>query len=225
MEEHGGRARVVTETIWPGRSYPETAECLRQAALLNEALADTDTAILSPYDAEHLDPATLAGAEMTHPTVVEGGRRRRSTSFDGSASDRLGAQWPLQAPSGPVSEHRLQSSLSALRHELAEDPLLGELSSGRRADLVFAVNEAATNAVRHGDGECTARIWNDGDSVVSEVTFDAGLGDPLVGLRRPAVDAIGGRGLWLINQVCDLVELRSGAGRTTLRMHVRDHPH
>jgi hypothetical protein len=27
--------------------------------------------------------------------------------------------------------------------------------------------------------------------------------------------------LWLVNQVCDLVELRSGADGTTVRMHMR----
>src|ERR1039458_9512059 len=59
MNDHGGRARVVSEAIWPGRSYPETAECLRHEALLNQALADADAAILSPYDAAHLDSETL----------------------------------------------------------------------------------------------------------------------------------------------------------------------
>jgi len=123
-----------------------------------------------------------------------------------------------------VFEHPLDGSLHELRHEVAEDPLVGELSSERRSDLVFAVNEAATNAVRHGDGGCTTRIWHDGRSVVSEVSFGSSLDDPLAGRRRPDVDAIDGRGLWLINQVCDLVELRSGPSGTTLRMHVRTPP-
>ena len=223
ITEHRGRARVVSEAIFPGRSYPETAECLRHEALLNGALAGADVAILSPYDAAHLDSEILAGAEMTHPTVLEGGRRRVSASYDGSVPARLRAAWPLQSPSGPVFEHALAGSLHDLRHEVADDPLVGELSSERRSDLVFAINEAATNAVRHGDGGCTTRIWHDGRSVVSEVSFEASLDDPLAGRRRPDVDAIDGRGLWLINQVCDLVELRSSPSGTTLRMHVRDH--
>lgn len=224
MNDHGGRARVVSEAVWPGRSYPETAECLRHEALLNQALADADAAILSPYDAAHLDSETLAGAEMTHQTVLEGGRRRVSASYDGStAPARLGDVWPLESPSEPVFEHRLDGSLHDLRHEVAEDPLVGELTADRRSDLVFAVNEAATNAIRHGDGGCTTRIWHDGRSVVTEVSFEASLDDPLAGRRRPDADAIDGRGLWLINQVCDLVELRSSPAGTTLRMHVRNH--
>jgi hypothetical protein len=43
-----------------------------------------------------------------------------------------------------------------------------------------------------------------------------------VGRRRPDHGAETGRGLWLINQVCDLVELRTGACGTTVRMHLRE---
>jgi hypothetical protein len=30
-----------------------------------------------------------------------------------------------------------------------------------------------------------------------------------------------GHGLWLVNQVCDLVELRSGDAGTTVQLHMR----
>jgi hypothetical protein len=78
-----------------------------------------------------------------------------------------------------------------------------------------------SNAVRHGDGHCRTRIWESGSSVVSEVSSKTTVSDTLAGRVRPPLDATDGRGLWLINQVCDLVELRSGADGMTLRMHVR----
>jgi anti-sigma regulatory factor (Ser/Thr protein kinase) len=220
---HDGHARVVSEVVWPGRSYAETIEGLRHEALINQALSDATATILSPYDAEQLDEATLAGAEMTHPTVVEHGRRRPSTSYGDSVTVRLADEWPLESPAGSVSEHRLQGSLRDLRQAVAEDPLLGSLTDEQRSDLVFAVNEAASNAVKHGDQTCTTRLWHDGRGIVSEVSFDTSLEDLMAGRRRPQVDATHGRGLWLINQVCDLVELRSGQSGTTLRMHVHDH--
>jgi anti-sigma regulatory factor (Ser/Thr protein kinase) len=34
-------------------------------------------------------------------------------------------------------------------------------------------------------------------------------------------DQTGGRGLWLANQLCDLVELRSGPVETVVRLHMR----
>ena len=44
--------------------------------------------------------------------------------------------------------------------------------------------------------------------------------DPQAGQRRPGPDATGGHGLWLVYQVCDLVEVRSDETGTTIRMHM-----
>jgi anti-sigma regulatory factor (Ser/Thr protein kinase) len=223
VTSHGGRARIVSEVVWPGRSHAEAVEALRHEALVNHALADTTATIMSPFDAERLDADILAGVEMTHPTVVEGGRRRAGTSYTDPLSARFGELWPLEDPAGPVSEHELQGSLIELRRAIADDPVLGSLSAERRSDLVFAINEAASNAVRYGNATCMTRIWHDGDEVVTEVSSDSGIPDVMAGRRRPAADALQGRGLWLINQLCDLVELRSSTAGTTLRMHVREH--
>jgi anti-sigma regulatory factor (Ser/Thr protein kinase) len=38
---------------------------------------------------------------------------------------------------------------------------------------------------------------------------------------RPDQLAWGGRGLWLANQLCDLVQIRSGARGTVVRLHMR----
>ena len=44
--------------------------------------------------------------------------------------------------------------------------------------------------------------------------------DPLVGRSLPPADEIGGRGLWLVNQLCDLVQMRWDAGGTVVRVHM-----
>jgi anti-sigma regulatory factor (Ser/Thr protein kinase) len=219
------RMRIVSESVWPGRSYPERAECLRHEALVNAALADAPVTLLCPYDAARLDAETLAGVELTHPAILEDGRRRPSLAHPGLAALDLDEIWPLEPPSAPVHEHDLGTSLQELRQAVAADPLAGGLSSDRRSDLVLAVNEATTNAVRHGEGGCSARIWHDGRCLVTEIVSDSAVRDPLTVRRsRPAPEADGGRGLWLINQVCDLVEMRSGHAGMTLRLHMRDQP-
>jgi anti-sigma regulatory factor (Ser/Thr protein kinase) len=223
VASHDGHARVVCEVVWPGRSHAEAIEALRQEALVNLALAGSDATIMSPFDAQHLDADILAGVEMTHPTVVEGGLRRAGSAYTDSVSAALGELWPLEDPTGPVSEHPLDGSLIELRRAIADDPALRSLSPERRSDLVFAINEAATNAMQHGGATCMTRIWHDGDVVVTEVSSHSGIADVLAGRRRPPADALDGRGLWLINQLCDLVELRSGLSGTTLRMHVSEH--
>jgi hypothetical protein len=48
--------------------------------------------------------------------------------------------------------------------------------------------------------------------------------DPLAGRRRPSLDARGGHGLWIVNEVCDQVEILSDETGTTIRMHMDLHP-
>lgn len=221
VDEHDGRARVISEPMWPGRTYAETAECLRHEALLNYALAGTQATVLCPYDAEHLPASVLQGAELTHPRLRDRSGSRRSERFADPLHVWRGERWPLGEPVEPISEHMFVGDLRSLRRAVIDDPRLRGLSRERRDDVVFVVNEAATNVLRYGDGRATARIWHDGRSVISEVSSDAAIADVLAGRRRPPPDAPSGRGLWLINQMCDLVELRCGGEGTTLRMHVR----
>ena len=223
VSSHDGRARVVSEVVWPGRTEAEAAEALRHEALLNRVLADSGATVMSPFDGEQLDDAVLAGAEMTHPTVLEAGRRRASTSYRDPESMRFAELWPLPPAPGQASEYLLDGSLADLRHAVAVDPALGSLPVDRRRDLVFAVNEVATNAVRHGDGECVTRIWHERDEVVTEVSSSTAIDDMMAGCRRPAPEALHGRGLWVINELCDLVEMRTDGAETTLRLHLSEH--
>jgi anti-sigma regulatory factor (Ser/Thr protein kinase) len=88
-------------------------------------------------------------------------------------------------------------------------------------DLELAVDEIAANSLLHGGGRGVLRIWVEGSSLVCEVADDGVITDPLVGRREPALDRTGGRGLWLANQLCGLVQIRSGAAGTTVRLHTR----
>ncbi|MEO6858760.1 MAG: anti-sigma factor RsbA family regulatory protein [Solirubrobacteraceae bacterium] len=221
IEDHDGPVRMIDEPVWPGRRHAEVVEVLRHEALLNHVLAPRQASILSAYHAHRLEPETLEGAALTHPRLVTNGTRRTSDLYADPLEVLEGTRWPLEEGREPISEFDFGGDLQSLRAAIAADPVAESLDRERRADLIFVINEAATNAVKHGDGRCTTRLWNDGDTVVSEVVTSSRLGDALVGRRRPPTDAAGGRGLWLINQLCDLVELRTGEGGTRLRMHLR----
>ena len=95
------------------------------------------------------------------------------------------------------------------------------LDANRSADLVLAVHEIVTNSVRHGGGEGTLRMWQDDDTLICEVR-DAGRVDaPLAGRQRPTVESNGGRGLWMVNQLCDLAQLRTFPDGSVARLHMR----
>jgi len=43
----------------------------------------------------------------------------------------------------------------------------------------------------------------------------------LVGRLPPPVDQYGGRGLWLVNQLCDLAQIRSSPDGTVVRVRMQ----
>jgi len=65
------------------------------------------------------------------------------------------------------------------------------------------------------------RIWREDGTLMCEVRDSGRLDDPLAGRRRPKIAAIGGHGLWIANQVCDLVQLRSFPEGSAVRIHMR----
>jgi anti-sigma regulatory factor (Ser/Thr protein kinase) len=216
----GGRARFVGEPIWPGRRASEAEEGLRHEALLNLAFADDPVAILCPYDVTALDPGVVADAELTHPLLVCGGHTEASPRYTDPAIVYAAADRALPAPAGPVSRIDLTFDLAAIRRFVSQHDALARLDEARRLDLLIAAHEAVVNALVHGDGQGELRVWRDDAAVVCEIAGGGDISDPLIGRRRPDAETPHGRGLWMINQLCDLVELRPGAGATTLRLHM-----
>jgi anti-sigma regulatory factor (Ser/Thr protein kinase) len=214
------RARVISEPLYPSRSDPEAAECLRHEALLHLALARRPASVLCPYGADHLQAGVLEGVERTHPHLIDDAGPRPSVVYGDPEEVALGRDWPQPAPPASAMALPFAGDLAGLRRALLHHSELAGLARERREDYVFAINEVATNALRHGDGTATAQLWRDGDRIVTEVQSSTALPDPLAGRRRPSVEAPGGRGLWLVNQLCDLVEMRNLPAGSSVRMHV-----
>jgi anti-sigma regulatory factor (Ser/Thr protein kinase) len=221
VDRHTGLVRVLGEPVWPGRNRAEKVEGLRHESLVNIALADAEMRMLCLYDAERLDADVLSGAEATHPLVVEpDGTRSPSAKYVEPPELHRPERWPLEPPPAEFAMRVFDGDLWGLRRFVAGDKRVVLLSEGRRHQLLLAVNEAATNALKHGDGRFEVKIWQDGAGVVSEVTGGGWFDDPLAGRLRPPKDAVSGRGLWLINQLCDMVELRSAEPATVVRMRM-----
>ena len=83
---------------------------------------------------------------------------------------------------------------------------------------MLAVHELATNSVRHGGGAGTVGMWTTPSAVIVEFTDAGRVTDPLTGRMMPLVDQAGGRGVFLVNQLCDLVQVRSSDRGTTIRI-------
>jgi anti-sigma regulatory factor (Ser/Thr protein kinase) len=119
-----------------------------------------------------------------------------------------------------VMEHTYRSDLSEVRALVLTRAREAGLSEARANDLVLAVSEVAANTLRHTRSSGTLAIWHDEDEIVCEIRDGGTITDPLAGTVRPAPDANGGHGLWLVRQVCDRVELTSDGNGTIVRMHM-----
>ena len=91
----------------------------------------------------------------------------------------------------------------------------------RLADLVLAVHELATNTLRHGGGWGTLRVWREPRALICEIQDGGRIDDPMVGRELPAQGRTDGRGLWLANQLCDLVQIRCFPTGSVVRLHMR----
>jgi anti-sigma regulatory factor (Ser/Thr protein kinase) len=111
-----------------------------------------------------------------------------------------------------------QGDVPAVRRTVRQFALSCALSLEQADDLELAASELASNCVRHGGGGGSIAMWREPDAVVVEFTDAGRLTDPLVGRRRPGAQAEGGMGVYLAHQLCDLVQVRSGAQGTTVRV-------
>lgn len=225
-DRHADRAaRIVGEPIWPGRSRAEVLEATRHEALINTAFAGRAATILCPYDVRGLAPAVVTDARRTHPTLIERGRNLPSPAYTEASRVSADCDRPLPEHDGELP--RLEYARGGLTEvrEYTERWARGTaLTPARRGDLILAVSEAAANSLSHGGGKGTLRLWataGAGAGVVAEIHDGGRLADPLAGRRRPSLASDkGGRGLWMIHQLCDLVEVRATESGLTLRLHV-----
>ncbi len=217
----GRPLHFVGEPLWAGRSEDEVSEALCHEALLNHALSAVSVEILCPYNVSVLDAAVVAGAERTHPWLCDRDGRRRSGTYS-TRMLRAGCETPLDPPPpGAISLSFELGDLARVRELVSQQAARAGLTLGQCGDAVLAANELTTNSVRHGGGTGVLRVWHEQGWLICEVNDAGHIRDPLAGRVRPADDSPGGRGLWLVNQVCDLVQIRTGPAGTAVRMQAR----
>jgi anti-sigma regulatory factor (Ser/Thr protein kinase) len=224
LDEHGDDARgvsVLAESVWPGRTRAELSECARYEGLLNVAFGGGRAwHLLCPYDVQALDEEVITLARCTHPLLCMGGKIEPSASYVGAdAVHPLEGQLP-DPPAGALTLTFTITNLHELRQFVTAVAHSAGLSSERTENLRLAVNELASNSVRHGGGAGTLRSWQDERALVCQVNDQGCIRERLVGRLRPDADQASGRGLWLVNHLCDLVQIRSGARGSVVRVHM-----
>lgn len=219
----GAGVRGIGEPIWAGRSPAELVECHQHELLLNLAFGTGPSWRLAcPYDVSTLPDQVLERARSNHPTVSGASGRSTSPGYRPDYPHVLAE--PLPPPPAVLA--------GQLRFELDDLPDVRGLASRlaaqaraaprRQADFITAVNEVATNSIRYGGGTGQLRLWLEPGSLIAEISDRGVIDSPLIGRQRPVPGPSGGYGLWLVHQLCDLVQLRSDpVTGTVVRMSLR----
>ena len=136
----------------------------------------------------------------------------------------VGRAAPASAQALLLDQEFDSGTLYALRAAVQAHVGQAGLPEDRVGEVVLAIHELAANAIAHGAGHGRLRMWERAGALSCEIV-DAGpvgagppTGPSLGGAGRPtgpseAADpwpAANGHGLWLVRQVADQLDLRSG---------------
>lgn len=216
----GQRVRIVGEPIWLGRSSAEICEATRHEALINLAFSRTPITILCPYDRARLAPSVIDGARHTHPELLSDGQSTATVGDEAPWQVPPECDRPLPPPPAGAEVLGYAADLAPVRRLVADQAARTGLGPDRAADLVLAASEITANTLCHSGSDGVLQVWHDDNEIVCQAHDRGWIADPLAGRVRQSPESRG-HGLFLVNQVCDLVELRTGRAGTTIRLHMR----
>ncbi|PZG01545.1 anti-sigma factor RsbA family regulatory protein [Micromonospora deserti] len=215
-----GQIRIIGE-VPPVALGPTWDWWARYESAINHAYDDFPLWSMCAYDSRTTPAAMLADVARTHPRfATPDGRHVPSETWTPPASylreNRPVAPDPLQATPPAVE---LTEPTAARARTAVYDADRGQLPADDVADLVVAVSETVTNALRHGAPPVRLRLWSGDDRIIVTVS-DGGDGprDPFAGLLPANGTAPGGLGLWITYQSCNHVTLHCGADGFTVRL-------
>jgi anti-sigma regulatory factor (Ser/Thr protein kinase) len=208
--------RVFGEMVWLLWDAGQVNAAIEVETLWNELGHQYPFSLLCAYPAQpvsagpHLDALTEVCS--LHTEVIGGPPKPVNRE----------RERPLSSPPGSADVLRYRADLAGVRSFVAARARRAGLPPRRVGDLVTAVSELAANTLAHTSGPGSLALWVTGSEVICQVHDPGEITDPLAGKLRPdpAADG-GGRGLWVVHQLCDLVEIGTGSAHPTIRVHMQ----
>jgi anti-sigma regulatory factor (Ser/Thr protein kinase) len=219
--KHAGQpVRMAAEPVWPGRSAAEACEGIRHEALTNLAFPEPYVTVMCAYDLARHAPSVIAAAGRTHPEHLAGGPSVPLPRASDAWQFPPECDRPLPAPPADAEGLGYRTDLAPVRRLVESHARGTRLAAERVADLILAASEVAANTLGHTGSGGTFQVWHDEEEILCQAHDQGWIADPLAGRVRRGPDGRG-HGLFRVNQVCDLVEMRTGRDGTTVRMHMR----
>lgn len=189
----------------------------------NDVLPDSALSLMCAYDAA--SSMSREHVEVSHRHMADGATIAPSTNFiapgDFSRSAHALA-WKAPAAGARAAEFDSRT-LEGLRRFIQTTARRFQLGATRASDLTIAAAEAAANAIEHGSASRgIAGLWHDDAEVVCEIRNPGtGIAAGNHGFVPPHRTAERGRGVWMMRQLCDWVDLRAHERETVVRLHMR----
>jgi hypothetical protein len=211
--------RGIGEPIWPGRRPQELLECQFHEALLNVAIdPEIPFWLICPYDVEAHSPDVLDEAHRSHPVILDSQSYHGSSRYAGRA--HVESMFTDQLPElklEPTVAVFTRNNVSRVGTYLRLEFHVAGLGVKEAGDLAELISRLAASSLSRGATSGAVRIFSQPDDLICEVVDDTVVVDPLIGRRagRKGEDD----SLWIANQACDLVQVRSSSAGTTVRVH------
>lgn len=220
--QSGRPVRGIGEPVWPGRDGPELVECDLHERLLNLAFdQSTDFWLLCPYDTHSLAKTVVTDVHASHPLICHNGNHARSTAFRRvDLATALDGSLP-EAPEGRIERTFGPDDLEAVAALVISTAERADLGPHDTASLTAVADYLCTASVRYGGGSARLRLWLEVDRLICEVIDSGHITNALVGREGPGAPGALQRGLWHVQRLCDLAQVRSSAKGTTVRVHMR----
>jgi anti-sigma regulatory factor (Ser/Thr protein kinase) len=207
-----GTIHGINEPVWGVQDPVRQGAARYEEWLLNQAFAQAPAwSLLCPVDTGAHQPETIEALARCHPFVWNGADPVTSADYlaDSFDFDDL--------PEPPARAERMTYRLEDLAtvRDRVFHWAAGLVPVKRARELTLSVSEVATNSIQYGGGAGTLAFWCENGALVCDLRDSGVITDPFVGRSRPSSEQIGGRGLWFVHQLCDLVQIRSAPGRGT----------
>ena len=142
------------------------------------------------------------------------------------ATIRVYGKWKmspsLSKPPAAAEMLVYRTEIASVREFIAARARLAGLPADRIMDLVLAVSELAANTLAHTAGPGTLLVWATDEDIICQVHDSGHLPDGRAAGSRPGPDELGGgRGLWVVRQLCDRVDIWTTKDGTTIRTYMR----
>jgi len=218
----GVRMRILGEPSWPLESDAGIREWARHESVINVAFWNLPVSFACPYNERELPGEIIDCAQSTHPLILRSGGSSDSSVYARPELfvEKLNAQTPVRGGRPALQMPFDLGNLDAVRGLVESEGAAAGLAGDRLLDHTLAVDEVATNAIRHGASPARLKLWREPGQLIWEISDTGpGIRDPLAGQLAPDPVALGGRGLWMARMISDSLEFRSDGDGTVVALH------